>query len=380
LAISQLAFQEAAKEVLGVNKEGQENPQESGRHNVNGKLNGIHSKVKDQSGSNPASTPNGKRTKQATKVNLNMKSLPASFLNEASFVMASLLVSPQLNDKSLVRQNIQGILVELVRTKKINARTLLRGNGAPDFLTRVFSSMDTCKGKSKPKYSAVELAFDLLRFCKDVSETQMVATLHFFLSLESPNNFACFILDKKNHSGVNSGIAEACERYLTLVDMKKKEGDEDNEIKHLASKLTIASLSLYMKEIIGYSYLNGALLRRGMAQNLSGKELSIFLRLLPKLLASAGSSAESTRRLLSFSSAVCDSLRGLSPLSDEEASALAAVQTTTKREISITQALAPLQVVLRDLRATDDTTAEPSTEEIFNPSLVSQYQLERLVL
>ena len=59
---------------------------------------------------------------------------------------------------------------------------------------------------------------------------------------------------------------------------------------------------------------------------------------------------------------------------------IAEVQTTTKREISITQALAPLQVVLQNLRATDDTAVESTTSERIIPSLVSQYQVERLVL
>eukprot|EP00522_Entomoneis_paludosa_P019030 CAMPEP_0172446810 /NCGR_PEP_ID=MMETSP1065-20121228/6306_1 /TAXON_ID=265537 /ORGANISM="Amphiprora paludosa, Strain CCMP125" /LENGTH=882 /DNA_ID=CAMNT_0013197999 /DNA_START=38 /DNA_END=2686 /DNA_ORIENTATION=+ len=371
---------------LHLGKQMHQNPQESitlnGVHKKNGLSGGTANGSNGEELKKPKSSASGEKSKRAT---CQLQQLPMTFLNEAAFLMANLCVARGLSKKHGVLRNAHGILKDIIRTKVLNARIFQRGGlGASNFISRIFSSMDSCPSDSTPSYSSVELAFDLLWCCKDVSEGQMVSMVHFILSAGTSGEFARVLVQYKKKLDLSDTIIASCKKCMSLQKAEKLSPSEQSIQKTLASKLTLEVVSMLMKEIINYSDLNGALLRRGMAESFSRKELLVLARVLLKFVSQFGASSKATRRLLHIMSAVCDSLRAFSPLTGEETVTIEVLQKKLKEELSFTQILAPLQATLRGLSEVVKADKMAKVSEGHNVGsssmTVAEYQIERLVL
>ena len=378
--------QKAANLILGVEYyqlEKPENPQENGRNMLPRKVNGAHESVVRVQQNGVHSDKRSSFEKQILSGTaagaLPFENLPAFFLNEVAFIVANLIVGTQTSAKASNDDNSSAILQEIIATRKLNARILLRDeNGDSRFVGRLCESMATSRGKEKPLYYSTEFIFDMFRYCQDLTESQMVDMLHFLIVSETPNNISTFIFSGK-HPDADEEMIETSERFLAVADCKSSE--EKIECRALSAKLLTFGVSLLLKEMLGYSRLNGALLRRNLMQVFAREELFVLCRFFPSSISSLGTSIDSAKRLIELVSAVCDCIHGLSPLSEEEAEACDTLHELVEQEVAFTENLFPLHAAMQHTNFRSGKRTDPSKSSAdASTALVSAYQIERLVL
>lgn len=310
-----------------------------------------------------------------------LKELPTSFLNDVAFLAARIAVDADLSEE--VRQNAHLMLRDVIRTRKVSARVFQRGgSNRSEFFINIISSIDLYNLKTG--YCSVEFFLDLLRNCQDVSEGQMAKFLHFLLSVGSSNVFALFLVKCPRKLGIAENVVAASKSYISFSDrLEILSKNERMNMKVASYKVRAKVIFVVMEEIINYSDLNGALLRRGVMEYLSRKDLIIFACFLPKFVQAMWRSAKKTRRLLHITSVVCDCFHGYIPLSLDETAVLEDIKKVVEGELAFTQSLSHLQGLLEQLSSRtplNGAIAQYTSQEDFGNELVSEYQIERLIL
>ena len=349
---------------------GEDTSEKTCKVGVNGtvKLNGTnHNVLKSASSPGKVKNSNGKKLKVQDHLP-SLECIPSLFLNEAANRMACILTAPELHGNSSVQSDARVILKSLVRTRRGDSRTFLWGSATRNIFSKLLIALDEQKAKWEGSYPAVEFAFDLLRCSGNVTESQIVAVLHYFLAIGDPSSFASFLLHADE---VEQSLTEACDLFFVLL--KSREPEKENRLKKLSSRMTIATTTLFLKKIFSLSDLNMALLRRAIASTLSRNEISILLSLLQQFLLSYND-AKITRRIVDLASALCDSLCSFKTLTKVESSALSSLRSHLIREAKVANSLATLQVLVEEVCAAGDAEDEAATD------LQATYEIEVLAL
>ena len=367
---------EASNVILGQDK----NPQngETSAPLVNGKANGSRRSVTPKNGTHHAKkspSQNQSSGNKAIAIGTVFSKLPSSFLDEVAVLVANLVVASDANQAVVpYLDNACEIFREILQTKKINARMLLRDeNENANLVARLCKSLKAYNDDKKtPKYSTMEFIFDMIRLCQDVSESQLVQFMHHILFSETPSNIAMYVRSA-THLDVDDGSMSTCNQFLELNNSK-----DDDEGSLLSARVLVMGVSLLIREIVSYSSLNGSLLRRGFTETFSRQELFMLMRLFPKFIASLGLS----KRLLELLNAVCDCIYSMEQLSEEEASAISALEEVVANEAAFSESLLPYDVALRDFKVTPAEEKKDSVQvlDLLNAPPVSPYQIERLIL
>ncbi|KAL7559082.1 hypothetical protein ACA910_017498 [Epithemia clementina (nom. ined.)] len=311
----------------------------------------------------------------------SFEKLESYFLDEMAFVTANLIISlKDGNPKSSHLESACAILRKAVRTGKMNARALSQDeNGDSDLIGRLLRSLPACQGKAKPAYNSSELINDMLRHCQDISEHQLVQMIHHLLFFESPNNMAAIILAEKEQLHPDHKTLSTCERHYRSHTGNKP---TNPELKLLSSRITVMGACLFMKQIVGYSGMNGSLLRRALLQMFSRRKLLMLARFVPKFIASVETSAVVFKRLIQFVSALCDCIYASGPLSKEESRSLDSLHEMLKKEATFIHALLPFDAALQGINLKLSSGAGQridTPEDQSGPTPVARYQIERLI-
>jgi len=360
------AFWQAAAAVRGIDDEktqefGIVNGRSARELGIQNGKNGVNGRTRQLNGLGDPVGASGKGlNKSKTFQNFPLQKLSVTFLNEAALEISNVVLSRGSGHSNNLRENALLILKVLVRTGKIKARSFPGSTVA-----RLVKVMTQSLG-----YTGTAFVFDLFWCCGDLSEYQMIAGLHFLLSLEDPMNFAFFLNDNRGKFKLPSEILCAIDCLSSSAKTKPTNGNKiaDSEL----APMMLFVVSLLVKEVIGYSNLNGALLRKAMACLPRG-EILFLVRFLPTVVPTTRASAVTTRRLFSIIAAVADSLQE----QGEKPDVVAALQTTLKNELLSTQYLTSLKADLQNLAQAIPVKAHRPPE----PDRVEDlYQIERLVL
>merc|ERR1712238_488773 len=130
--------------------------------------------------------------------------------------------------------------------------------------------------KSKRARSPIDFMQDVLQYCTDVSESQVVSMVHFMLCRASPDDIAFAFLDSKSLASDHPFKALGS-RYLKQLESKK----ESDKLERTKNKLVIAGSSAILEKILRYSRCNQALLGVALRETFSfGYETRLLCRLL----------------------------------------------------------------------------------------------------
>jgi hypothetical protein len=220
----------------------------------------------------------------------------------------------------------------------------------------------------------VEIAFDILQYCNDVSEFQMVAILDHFLSKSSALSIAVHLGKLSSHAfkflPVDKGTVN---RLLSSGEKKKIHLQQE-----IGPKLILAGTTVLVELLLDYSDFNEALLRDAIADMFGEEQLCVVARLLTGLLSRTHGDTRSKcavmqKRKIKWLSAITDVL--LAPRSDLSIAkgaliqkAVTAERVTTERVVALQHVVAKAAILARSGKRTkEDSNGIPA------------YQVERLV-
>lgn len=165
------------------------------------------------------------------------------------------------------------LLRRLVRTRKVLARKHFPS------LASILLSL-----RRSPEYNAVDLVMDMLTYCPDVSELQLVVSLRYVICFATNDDL---LLDAKNGE------------KLGLMNGKKEQKD--------IMKVIRMSLCQFLSRILSYSSCNDSLLRVALADVLTTAEMGITLSFLLDILESK-SDVKVKLQAIQWLSNLCDCL------------------------------------------------------------------------
>ena len=238
--------------------------------------NGKRMKLTNGAKKNASESCNGLKRKPSDS--FDTASLPLSFVDCVfpSMTRLALQVASFIklsgDAASSIRQDCSVVLCRLLQTGKVSARRHFDQNSD---LNRALMSLLCCMGgaqsEQKRLRSPIDFIHDMLEFCADVSESQMVTMLHYMFCRSNPLDIALATLDADELP---------TDHYHKVLSRRYLE-DKSTET---ASKLVMAGAASVLEDILLYSYCNQALLSSALREQLSfGDETSLLSRLLSEL-------------------------------------------------------------------------------------------------
>lgn len=237
------------------------------------------------------------------------KLVPETYVGRATLIVMEVLFLPQNATSLKIKDEARLILKGLVRTGKVSARKHLGSNNRS--LRELFRVLEPDQKEKSISYSPVNLCFDLF-LCEDVSERQMVASLHYLMSLAAPSDIATFFHHNNNYKPDHS-IKILSRDYNGLFEKERFAENHSPDLEQLASRLILSAVSVLMEVIVGYSDCNEALLRSALMEGISECELGLLARQQANYILPGTPSKKchkpNSLRVVQWLSALCDSLR-----------------------------------------------------------------------
>ena len=316
-------------------------------------------------------------------------SLPQRFVDGATSVVLSVLQLPQVENKAvgirikLARLDARLILCRLIRTGKVSARRHFDanlGHGDPidndnsDFFFNALRSLKLTKKGNNRVFSPVDLMHEMITWCPDISEGQMITMIHFMLCKALPEDIAENFLDHGNlppghsyrilakkfiqvRSALGKQLATGKASSEDVMQMMEQE-------KSMSMKLVRAGTTILVGRLVHYSRCNETLLRNAMAEGLIGvEEPAILSRVLVDLLNDRGKdtlfsarkqkrSPSSTYLLSKWIFTLCEACRDRLISSDDtgdkpsDESPLSQILTSVRAELKNTETIMSLHDVV----------------------------------
>jgi hypothetical protein len=271
---------------------------------TNGK-NGVHGPGKHTS---PVSVDSRGHTPSST---------PQEFIDGATAIILQVLQIPKSEDEivgdrvKLARLDARTILLRLIRTGKVSARTHFESivhdaeNADCGPFLALLRSMKISQKKGDV-VSAVDLMHEMLSSCPDLTERQLVTMVHYMLCRALPEDIAENFIDWKRFDICHPYIKASKAYFQELSMMRKLEklnGASTNSPEMKQAQLQVAVLStkllrmgaaFLIERVVDYSDCNETLLRTALQQGLPlAHEPQLLLRLLLETLTNKRSRSSS---------------------------------------------------------------------------------------
>ena len=286
---------------------------------------------------------------------------PHALVSCAATIAVRLLFNHKVDIPSTVKRDSSLLLCRLLKTEKVLARTHL----LPDItniksFASLLRTLDMVHEEhANQAYSPLNFVVDMFKYCPDVSEGQMVASIKFVLSWADPDDFAALL---KDHS--NTKLSDCGFQFLAM--RKSEANGKSSEVKTLSSKIIKHGALLVMDHILSYSSCNDGLLRTALSDFLSVQEMITLVGLLQ---------VKFSLRSVQWLSAISDCLPA-----EPSVSYAADVQRLRKRiarEISKTETMLSLRAALVDRPRVETSNDKSDTSN--QSAHLPPYQLERLL-
>ena len=305
--------------------------------------------------------------------------IPQRFVDGATSIVLSTLQLPQVESKAvgmrikLARLDARLILSRLICTGKLSARrhfvsdtdrTYGRDKDeeyADDFFFTVMRSLKLTNKKGRRVFSPVDLMHEMLKWCADISERQMVTMIHYMLCKALPEDIAENFLDPGNLESSHPYRILA-KKFFQLRSTARKQQlaskvseTELSQLKKqedaLSLKLMRAGIFALVRRIIHYSRCNETLLRNALLEGLPVKHEPLVLsRVLADLLEEEGSdAAQPQRRSGSRTASIAKWIYTLCEACHERL-------IMSEGDTDEPEGESPLAYILRSVRATLDRT------------------------
>ena len=288
----------------------------------------------------------------------------ATLVESAIPVVIDFLCNPPAKTPRSLRNEAALLLRGLLRTKRVFARRHLQPDPSDSrSFERLLQALETTgQGKAKVVYSPVDFILDVFTYCLDVSERQMVASLHYLLCRSSPDDIAVSL---REQSGEEENSIRT--RYLSSRQINGNSGDNGvhgpNAL--LATQVLKSGARVLVDRILSYSKINDSFLRRALRDGMDQLELAVLAELLGHKL---------SLRSLQWLSAISDCFRDL-PLESRTVEAMR-IQRRIQQELSRTEALLSLRGLLDS--HTSRTASKPDRNNT-STQTPPPYQIERLL-
>lgn len=233
--------------------------------------------------------------------------LPQQFVDGATSIVLSVLQLPKVTNKAvgirtkLARLDARLILSRLIRTGKVSARRhfdqCLHPNDYDtiDYFFSVLRSLKLTKKGGNRVFSPVDLMHEMITWCPDISERQMITMIHFMLCKALPEDIAENFLDEGNlqaghpYRVLAKRLVQVRSALRKQQATAKVETEEVSKLREqeqsLALKLVRTGTGILVGRLVRYSRCNETLLRNAMAEGLPGRhEPTILARVLVNLL------------------------------------------------------------------------------------------------
>ena len=217
------------------------------------------------------------------------KNLPHSFVDGAFEQTAKLLLALHKSAAPTTRNDVVGVLVEILSTGMISARTEYdlgpnhqRGDAFLPLLQACSSDVAATAGN----VGALDVIDAVLSHVRDVPERVLLSMLRFVMLNVAVDDVLAYY--SKNSNGDNPGKCLVA-KYHAEITASDELGDEEKlEMREtLAAKLTSRVLLDVTAKVVSYSECNGAFLSGAMREGLVHEsEVETLLLTLAKLLQS----------------------------------------------------------------------------------------------
>jgi hypothetical protein len=246
-------------------------------------------------------------------------------------------------------------------------------------LTRI----EKCFRLDASSYNPYAFLHDLLRFCPDVSESQIVCSLHLTLTRISADDIASYFLQSKEISA-GSSLKKKCERFVVGKKNITKRTD-----KIVESGILLSGVGLLLHRAVEYSSCNASLLRAAICDQFNQIESTVLAEIALGLLSNPskfGASGITQRgRLVQWIKAIADNLRSLPE--EEDTMFLKNLYKSLSNELSKSENILSLQNFMNGFpgsigsNITKKTASSKKAKEKHtrDPKLLPPYQIERLL-
>ena len=232
-------------------------------------------------------------------------STPLEFVDGATTIILRVLQIPKVENEivgirvKLARLDARTILLRLIRTGKVSARTHFESpvrdadNAHNTPFLAFLRSMKLSQKKGIRVVSPVDVIHEMLSSCADITEHQLVTMIHYMLCRALPDDIAENFIEWKrfdsSHQYTQVSKAFFKER-ATVRKLERLNGASMNSPAMKGAQLQVASLSnkllkmgsLFLVErVVKYSHCNETLLRTALQQGLPlADEPQLLSRLL----------------------------------------------------------------------------------------------------
>jgi hypothetical protein len=302
-------------DTLPVNPNSEDNPQDAVIC-MNGKaINGFHPKVDDDS---------------RNRIPRNRSRMaPQAFVDSAvSLVVSILHATCSSRIKGTVRNDARIILRQLVRSGKLSARShlalIIEGGQSFRFsqlLKALHLSSHEASG-TRSAYTPFDLANDLLSYCKDASEHQMMAMIRSTISQSIAKDIASYFVRESKNCTHFPFVAMSV-KFMALESTCDLSSDKRLQFANLGNRLIVFGTIHLMQRIVGYSKCNVFLLRDSLCHELDHREIVVMTRCLIGIISGSFKldrelTVGATSNLLRWLAVLCDSFRGIIAANDQE--------------------------------------------------------------
>lgn len=351
-------------------------------HSKNGsKSNGFHSAA-----STKGKMENGSHAGLLTC----LRAVPQQFLDFAlSGAISTLCCNKNvIAPNTGVRNDARVILRQLVRTGRLSARCFMVPEQQLSF-TEVLNALkvDPRESTTLSAYTPFELADDILSFCTDASERQMIGIFHFMTSRAAPEDVASFFA-RKSRKGERRCIISKCTRFLCLNKTPRPTPSESEELSRLTQKIVAFGLVRSTQQIVRYAKCNASLLRDAIDRLLSRDEIRFLANCLLDMLTEPTKFfylANATERcnVLKYLTVIFD--HSVDSFSENEPTEYVRMKKVIAALVAETTNVLSLQTALHESVEFVETT-RPNRILVTNvvhdktaPASLPPYQIERLV-
>jgi hypothetical protein len=281
------------------------------------------------------------------------------------------------------RQSACSVLQRVLCSGNLSSRMHFLPSSGDNSLRLLLTELEKCFRLDSSSYHPYSFFHDLLRFCPDVSESQIVCFIHLTLTRISADDIALFVLQSKEINTCNS-LKKKSERFV--VGKKSIPAKTD---KGLGSSIILSGVGLLLHRAVEYSSYNDSLLRAAIGDQLNQiesmvlAEVSLGLLSKPSKYGVFGSTQK--QRLVQWIKAIADNLRG-SPEA-EDTIFLKHLYKSLSIELAKTENILSLQNFMNGFpgsirsNITKKTVSSKRTKEkqARDTKLLPPYQIERLL-
>ena len=238
---------------------------------------------------------------------INSGGLPQRFVDGALVTTLSLLLNDRQSTTRVKPTQLEAgvVLSRLLRTRKVSARIHFEvgsaaHNAVSHDLSSILLSLKLPTSNGSRAYSPVDFIFDLLRYCQDISERQMVTMLSYVLSRALADDVAEAFTNATFLNPLHSGKIVS-RRYFRVRDRVQTSaepksgccGDQrkPDEISKLSRRVILEGASFLLQRFSLYSQCNEAMLRAALTEGLSRRQAILLAGLLSKLISNPSSAS-----------------------------------------------------------------------------------------